>query len=135
MYEILFICSANVGRSQIAEGFYNYYSGGKKSISAAAIEDKREKYNNRPHPDIIKVMREKGIDISNQKIKLVNHQIIKNAKRIIVLCDIKKCPMFLKKNKKIQIVFFEDPYSSNNQILQFRETRNLIEKLVLQLVN
>ncbi|MBT3582266.1 hypothetical protein HN924_01460 [Candidatus Woesearchaeota archaeon] len=36
-YEVLFICASNVGRSQIAEGFYNHYLGYQKAISSAGI--------------------------------------------------------------------------------------------------
>ena len=38
MKNILFICSANVGRSQIAEGLYNHFYSTDRAISAAGIQ-------------------------------------------------------------------------------------------------
>jgi arsenate reductase (thioredoxin) len=38
MKEVLFICEGNVGRSQMAEGFYNHYAG-QKSATGAGIDD------------------------------------------------------------------------------------------------
>lgn len=88
LYDYLFICAANVGRSQMAEGFYNFYTGGRNSISAAALVDLREKYDNKPHHDIIEVMKELGIDISGQWINVLSPEMIANCWRSIVFYDI-----------------------------------------------
>jgi len=33
-FDVLFICQANIGRSQMAEGFFNYYTRSQKAYSA-----------------------------------------------------------------------------------------------------
>lgn len=48
MKKILFICQANVGRSQMAEAFYNHHTRSSAAMSAA-VEDFREKYQWRPY--------------------------------------------------------------------------------------
>ncbi len=63
---VLFICEGNVGRSQMAEGLFNHFSLSNKAISAGVI-DIGSKYNYLPREDIVKAMKEKGIDISNQR--------------------------------------------------------------------
>lgn len=63
----LFICWANVQRSQIAEAFAREL--GKEVISCASVEDKREKYLNKPEKTVTELMQENfWIDISHQKV-------------------------------------------------------------------
>ena len=67
----LFVCWANVQRSQIAEAFAKKIW--KKSISCASIEDKREKYLNKPENTVTGFMNDKfWIDISNQEVLYPN---------------------------------------------------------------
>ena len=61
---ILFVCVENVGRSQMAEGFFNKYAPGRYQAMSAGIKPVSE-----INPVAIEVMREVGIDISNQKSK------------------------------------------------------------------
>ena len=75
--DTLFICKANVWRSQIAEWFYNNYSQNTKSISLAWVEAKKEKYNWKPSTEIIDLMQNKGIDVSNQTINYIKDFIDK----------------------------------------------------------
>jgi arsenate reductase (thioredoxin) len=61
---ILFVCVENAGRSQMAEGFFNKFAPeGYKAISAGT------KPVSQINPFAVEVMREVGIDISNQKSK------------------------------------------------------------------
>jgi len=85
LYDVLFLCAANVGRSQMAEGFYNHLAGGPYSISAASLVDLRLKYNRRPHPGIISVMEELGIDISPQWMKLISTELVANCHKTVSL--------------------------------------------------
>jgi len=67
----LFVCWANVQRSQMAQAF------AKKmwidAISCASIEDKREKYLNKPEKTVTKLMKENfDLDISNQEVSYPN---------------------------------------------------------------
>ena len=71
---VLFVCVENAGRSQMAEGFFRKYSPeGYEPLSAGT----------RPISDInplaIEAMREVGIDISNQKSKILTEDMIKKS--------------------------------------------------------
>jgi len=137
-YEVLFICAANVGRSQIAEGFYNHYRGDRKAISAAAKEDKREKYSFRPHPGVTQVMQEKGIDISSQIVKLLTPNMIGRAKIIVMLCGPESCPDYLLKAQNLQITPVDDGYVLGSdpvsELMRFRTARDNIEAIVIALI-
>ncbi len=133
MKKILFVCEGNVGRSQMAEGFYKYYKG-KNSAISAGFADVGAKYNFIPRKDIILVMMEKGIDISGQRIKQVTNKMIDEAEKIVVLCDAKLIPPPVQKNiSKVIFKQVKDPFESS--IDGIREIRDSIEKIVLELIN
>lgn len=132
MKKVLFICDGNVGRSQMAEGFYNKYKRENSAISAG-IEDVGAKYNYVPRIDIVLAMKEKGIDISGQRIKQVTKQMLSQVQTIVVLCNPKSLPSFIKESG-IEIIArqVDDPSKSdNNGVLKVRDD---IEKIVLSLL-
>ena len=132
MKKILFICEANVGRSQIAEAFYNYYSKGKNAQSAGVI-DVGKKYNFIPHSDVINVMKEKEINISHQKIKMVNPSILEDTEEIVVLCKPGILPEFIKESTiKLSCYEISDPYKRTFD--ELRKVRDEIEQIVLKII-
>jgi protein-tyrosine-phosphatase len=130
MKEALFICEGNVGRSQMAEGFYKHLRGAD-SASSAGITDIGAKYNYAPREDIVLAMKEKGIDISGQKIKQVTEHMIDEADEVVVLCDPKLLPPVNKSEILIREV--PDPYESSMDGI--REIRDQIERIVTELAN
>lgn len=109
MKKILFVCSGNVGRSQMAEAFYNYYSESKDAISAGTDPDTSIKYPEIPK-EIRQIMLEEGIDISLQKVKLIDKRLVERADRIFVMCEKVLCPDFLVNSRKIVFWVIKDPY-------------------------
>lgn len=139
MYDYLFICAANVGRSQMAEALYNHHTRGHNSISAAGLVDVREKYKHRPHKGIIKTMSEIGIDISQNEVKLISPELIQQAKKVIVLFEKEECNPTLTKllnGTDVEYIHVEDPYSkypqinSNDKTPTFRKSREIIDKII-----
>ena len=76
---ILFICRGNSGRSQMAEAFFNFLYKKAKAISAGTDPDEKI------HPWTIEAMKEIGIDVSQQKPKLLSNGLLKKADKIIVM--------------------------------------------------
>ncbi|MFA6236850.1 MAG: arsenate reductase ArsC [Bacteriovorax sp.] len=64
--KILFLCTGNSCRSQMAEGFARHFYEDKFEIYSAGIE------KHGMNPRAIKVMKEAGVDISNQYSKTLN---------------------------------------------------------------
>jgi arsenate reductase len=93
---ILFVCVENVGRSQIAEGFFNhrYAPEGYRAISAGT----------RPvsqiNPLAVQVMKEAGIDISSQKSKIITEDMIKSSTKSVNMGCIERaeCPLLFINN-------------------------------------
>lgn len=77
---IYFLCTGNSCRSQMAEGFGRKYLGDKYDIHSAGIEA------HGVNPNAVKVMKEVGIDISNQKSKTIDSELLNRADYVITLC-------------------------------------------------
>jgi arsenate reductase len=78
--KVLFVCVENAGRSQIAEAFAN--KNGKDRITASSAGNKpADKVN----PIVVQVMKEKGIDISNNRPKLITAKMAMDADLIFTM--------------------------------------------------
>ncbi|MCX6826920.1 MAG: arsenate reductase ArsC [candidate division Zixibacteria bacterium] len=80
MINILFVCSGNSCRSQMAEGFGKALSGGRFGIKSAGTSPVGI------HPMTIKTMNEAGIEISDQKSDLLTSELIQWCDYLITLC-------------------------------------------------
>jgi len=128
MKKILFVCVENAGRSQMAEAFAKYYGDGKiEALSAGTMPSKEV------NPLVVEVMREKGIDISSSKPRLVNTQMVQEADIVIVMgCSAQGfCPAPLL--KKVVDWELEDP--KDKPIEKVREIRDEIEKRTKKLID
>ena len=128
MKRILFVCVENAGRSQMAEAFANHYGKGKISATSAGI-----KLADDVNPTVVKVMKEKGIDISTNRPKLATPQMVEEADLIVTMgCGTKDlCPgPFFKTTVDWGL---EDP--KDKPIEKVREIRDDIERKVKTLLD
>ncbi|HJX60897.1 MAG TPA: arsenate reductase ArsC [Thermodesulfobacteriota bacterium] len=88
--KVLFLCTANSARSQIAEGLMKSMGGEQWEVKSAGI------LPSYVHPLAIRVMDEVGIDISKQTSKSQNQFLKEEFDYIITLCDhaAMACPNF-----------------------------------------
>lgn len=75
---VLFVCVENAGRSQMAEGFFRRYAPRGYMTLSAGTKPLRD-----INPLAIKVMKEVGIDISNQKSKDITEDMMRNSTKIV----------------------------------------------------
>lgn len=127
MKKVLFVCVENAGRSQMAEAFAKHYGKNKVEAESAGTMPSSE-----VNPRVVQVMREKGIDLSGNKPKLVTGQMVQKADMIIVMgCSAEGfCPDPLL-NKVIDWGI-EDP--KGKSIEKVREIREEIERRVKKLI-
>lgn len=131
MTKILFICEGNVGRSQMAEAFYNHYTKSIDASSAGTNPKTPEKYIH-PTKEIIAVMKEEGIDISNKKVKTINKDLIEEKEKIYILCNKILCPDYLLKLDNLIFWEIDDPYKVNLE--GTRKIKELIKLKILSIV-
>ena len=127
MKRVLFVCVENGGRSQMAEAFANHYGKGKLVAQSAGV-----KLADRVNPVVVEVMKEKGIDISQNKPKLLTTRMIEEADKVISMgCSVEKfCPAPLL--KKVVDWQLEDP--KDKPIEDIRKIRDQIETKVQKLI-
>lgn len=129
--KILFICHGNVGRSQIAEGYYNHFTHSCGASSAGVDPKTPEKWKTLV-PEILQVMKEENIDLSSKKVKLVKEEMVSETCKVIVMCKKEDCPNFVLKHTSIDFWEIEDPYGSS--IEKLRLIRDQIRLKVLGLL-
>ena len=126
MKEILFICTHNSARSQMAEALVNAFHKDKyKAYSSGTTATSINPY-------IAKVLAEMGIDTSKQWSKTINEFQGKQFDIVVTVCDNAKetCPFF--PGKKVIHKSFTDPskfQGTEEQILkQTRQVRDEIKE-------
>ena len=127
MKKVLFVCVENAGRSQMAEAFAKHYGKDKIEASSAGTMPSGD-----VNPVVVQVMREKGIDISTNKPKLIDNQMVQEVDMIIVMgCGADGfCPAPLL--DKVVDWELEDP--KNKPMEKVREIRDEIERRVKKLI-
>ena len=77
---MLFLCTGNSCRSQIAEGWVRHLGGGRIEAQSAGIEAHGK------NPRAIEVMREVGIDISHQESTRLTEEMLTSADYLVTVC-------------------------------------------------
>ena len=88
--KVLFLCTANSCRSQMAEGFLRHLGGDRFEAASAGAQATQV------NPDAIRVMKEAGIDISSHRSKDVSEFMGHRFTYVVRVCDRAKetCPIF-----------------------------------------
>lgn len=123
---VLFLCTHNSSRSQMAEGLLHVQGGDAYDVFSAGTEPRVV------HPLAIKVMREIGIDISDHRAKSLEEFRYQSPMDLVVtVCDeaAEACPYF--PNARYQVHWgFPDPSrvegSEEERLAAFRHIRDLI---------
>ncbi|MGE5237977.1 MAG: arsenate reductase ArsC [Chloroflexota bacterium] len=82
MAKVMFLCTGNSCRSQMAEGFVKFLTKGKTEAFSAGLAPAEE-----VHPMAVLVMAEIGIDISGQRPKPIDGELLNRMDVVITLCD------------------------------------------------
>ncbi|MGA0333355.1 MAG: arsenate reductase ArsC [Kiritimatiellia bacterium] len=101
---LLYLCTGNSCRSQMAEGWTRFLKGDQIEVYSAGIE------THGLNPNAVKVMAEAGVDISGQKSQHIDEFRDTKIDVVITVCSHahETCPFF-PGNAKIFHVGFEDP--------------------------
>lgn len=127
--KILFLCTGNACRSQMAEGWARHLKSDVIEAHSAGI------WPAGVSSRAVKVMREEGVDISSQKSKHVDELSEIEFDYVVTLCDNarEQCPIFPGKGKLVHRAF-DDPVmmiGTDDEIMAaFRRTRDEIRAFV-----
>jgi arsenate reductase len=124
---ILFVCSHNSARSQMAEGWLRHLAGDRYEVASAGVEP------GTLNPLSVEAMREVGIDISDQEAKGIRDLLGRwPVHTLIVVCDkaADTCPRVWPGSRERLHWFFDDPAAAEGTREQklevFRRVRDEI---------
>jgi len=120
--KLLFLCRANVTRSQMAEAFFNRYSK-KHTSESAGLNLDSDNIDER----VIRTMKEIGFDLSDKKPKKVTDEMIDNADRIIIVSP--DLEQYYTWNKKPIIWNIYDIVKGENEQIDYRQFVDIRERV------
>ena len=127
--KIMFMCTGNSCRSQMAEGFARASGQGLVEPYSAGVMPSEV------HPKTVQVMKETGVDISNQRSKGIDESLLNTMDIIITLCSSAEamCPMTPPRIKRMHWSI-DDPKSATGTeedvLNAFRRAREEIKKKI-----
>jgi arsenate reductase (thioredoxin) len=132
--KMLFLCTGNSCRSQMAEGWMKKLKPGVESYSAG-VEPQGM------NPNAVKVMEEAGVDISQQHSKHVDELADITFDVVVTVCDRanESCPLFPGKTRRVHVGFDDPPQlaksakSPEEALDHYRRVRDEIRAWVLTL--
>ncbi|MBI1886210.1 MAG: arsenate reductase ArsC [Chloroflexi bacterium] len=133
MKRVLFVCTGNRARSQMAEGLLRHLAGGRVEVFSAGTEPKEVAALT------VAVMAEIGIDVSGQRSKSVDEFARQEFDYVITVCDRAKerCPVFPTRTKRLHCSV-EDPADAEARGLPapeaFRAARDDLRRRILELL-
>ena len=128
---VLFLCTHNSARSQMAEGLLRAFGGDRFAVFSAGTEATFVR------PDAIAVMDELGIDISGQESKTLDRYLHEQFDKVITVCDDanESCPVFLGARTRLHWSF-PDPSKATGSAEERREVyRNVRDAIRERIAN
>jgi len=131
---VLFLCTGNSCRSQMAEGFLRELGGAAFDVASAGVDPTRI------NPLAVRVMAEAAIDISEQYSKSVDEMTGQDFDYVITVCDRAReaCPIFPRAARSLHWSF-EDPAEAtgaeDDRLIVFRRVRDEISGRVREFVS
>jgi arsenate reductase len=128
---VLFLCTGNSARSQMAEGVVNHFLGDRWEAFSAGTHP-----TGYVHPLAVQAMAELGIDISGQRSKSVEEFRGQHFDVVITLCDsaAQECPVWLGPGRAVHMGF-PDPAQADGVMVDrmdaFRQVRDSIREKVV----
>jgi arsenate reductase len=125
MAHVLFVCLHNAGRSQISQALFEQTAGSAHTADCAGTTPA-----DRVHPEVVEVMREVGIDLSDRHPKLLTRQLAEEADLVITMGCGDQCPYIPGK----RYLDWNLPDPKGRPIDEVRATRDEIARRVQQLL-
>ncbi|MBL0712890.1 MAG: arsenate reductase ArsC [Desulfosarcina sp.] len=134
-FKVLFLCTGNSCRSQMAEGWTRHLKGNQIEAHSAGVE------NHGLNPLAVKVMAEAGVDISRQRSKLVDEWLDRQWDFVITVCGSahETCPLFRGPAGIVHVGFDAPPQlardaeTEEDALVHYRRVRDEIRALVATL--
>lgn len=131
---VYFLCTGNSCRSQMAEGWLKKRGQGRFEVKSAGLQA------HGLHPRAVEVMREAGVDITDQTSDVIDPDVLNRADYVITLCGHadEHCPVIVNQAVVKRHWGFADPAKatgSDEEIMNsFRAVRDAIDRRIEQFI-
>jgi arsenate reductase len=126
MAHVLFVCLHNAGRSQMSQALFERAAGGRHTAASAGTTP-----GERVHPEVVQVMDELGIDLSDRVPRPLTTELAQEADVVVTMGCGDECPYI--PGKRYIDWDLEDP--KGRPVDEVRVTRDEIERRVEGLVD
>lgn len=128
---VLFLCTHNSARSQIAEALLRHIGGERFEVVSAGTEATRV------HPLAIRAMAESGIDISNARSKLLDEFLDRRFDYVVTVCDAanESCPIFPGSPNRIHWSFPDPSAVEGSEEERLQAFRTVRDELTMRIRN
>jgi protein-tyrosine-phosphatase len=126
MATVLFVCLHNAGRSQMSQALFEQAADGRYTALSAGTTPAEH-----VHPEVLEVMRELGIDLSNRRPQLLTRQLAEQADLLVTMGCGDACPYIPGK----RYVDWELPDPKGRPLAEVRATRDEIARRTRALVD
>jgi protein-tyrosine-phosphatase len=125
MSAVLFVCRHNAGRSQMSQALFERAAGGRAAALSAGTAPA-----DRVHPEVVEVMRELGIDLSDRTPQLLTDELSQQADVVVTMGCGDECPFIPGK----RYLDWDLPDPKGRPIDEVRATRDEIARRVSKLL-
>ncbi|MDA0169079.1 arsenate reductase ArsC [Solirubrobacter taibaiensis] len=128
MSHVLFVCLHNAGRSQISRALFERAADGRHTAdSAGSVADP----SGHVHPEVVEVMRELDIDLSDRRPQLLDFDLAQRADLVVTMGCGDTCPFIPGK----RYLDWDLPDPKGQSVEAVRELRDDIEQRVAHLLD
>ena len=124
MARVLFVCLHNAGRSQMSRALFEREAEGRHEADSAGTTP-----GDRVHREVVEVMREIGIDLSDRKPQKLNREAAERADVVVTMGCGDECPYIPGK----RYIDWDLPDPKGRPVEKVRKTRDDIARRVRQL--
>jgi arsenate reductase len=122
---VLFVCLHNAGRSQMSQALFELAANGRHLARSAGTTPAE-----RVHPEVLEVMREQGVDLSDRTPQLLTRELTEWADIVVTMGCGDRCPYIPGK----RYIDWELPDPAGRPIDEVRSTRDEINRRVQDLI-
>jgi arsenate reductase (thioredoxin) len=126
MSTVLFVCLQNAGRSQMSAALFERNAEGKHHALSAGTAPAEH-----VHPEVVEVMHEVGIDLSDRRPRLLTRELAEQADIVVTMGCGDQCPFIPGK----RYIDWELPDPSGQSVTAVRATRDEIATRVSALLD
>ena len=141
--KVLFVCYANVGRSQVARSYFSTVSRHESDSAGIAVNERiaamkipsRKLKANLSQRSVEYVRREFGLDIAENERQQLTPEMVEKSDLVIVIAEKEKWPDYLRQGGKVVFWDIQDAFGMEDDFAEdiYSQVQRRVEQLVAEI--